>query len=242
MLTKKLFLLSLIAFLGLTNIPKVALVSAQSKSDGYWHKVVRVVDGDTVVVRINGKDSKIRVIGIDTPESVDPRKTVQCFGKEGTAKAKEFLNGKWVKLESDPSQGDKDKYNRPLRYIWFDNGTDFGRRMIEEGYAHEYTYRTPYSKQTQYKATYKKAQNAQKGLWSQNTCNGKREKPVTSPAPTPAPVPTPQPTPTPSAESSSNVYFANCTAARAAGAAPIYAGQPGYRSALDRDHDGVACE
>lgn len=60
-----------------------------------------------------------------------------------------------------------------------------------------------------------------------------------APAPKASPAPT-QTTPTPSQNTA--VYYANCSAARAAGAAPIYQGQPGYRSALDRDHDGVACE
>lgn len=57
----------------------------------------------------------------------------------------------------------------------------------------------------------------------------------------PAPAPTPEPTPAPQPQQQS-VYYQNCTAAREAGAAPIYQGQPGYRAALDRDHDGVACE
>lgn len=59
-----------------------------------------------------------------------------------------------------------------------------------------------------------------------------------APAPEPAPAPAPAPQPAPQQD----VYYQNCTAARAAGAAPIYQGQPGYRSQLDRDHDGVACE
>lgn len=66
---------------------------------------------------------------------------------------------------------------------------------------------------------------------------GTYEPPPTPPATAPAPAPTPAPS-----SSSGSVYYANCTAARNAGAAPIYAGQPGYRSALDRDGDGVACE
>jgi micrococcal nuclease len=160
----------------------------------YWHEVTRVVDGDTVKVRVDGKEESIRIIGIDSPESTTSK---ECFGNEASAKAKEFLGGKWVQLERDESQLNRDKYNRLLRYVWFDSGTDFGRRMIEEGYAHEYTYNTPYNKQAQYKETYKSAKDDDKGLWSPDTCDGKDQKPqpaAAQPAPT---TPTPQPTPAP---------------------------------------------
>lgn len=139
----------------------------------YWHKVVRVIDGDTLVANVDGKDEKIRVIGIDAPESTTSQ---ECFGKESSNKAKEFLNGKWIQLERDDSQSDRDKYNRLLRYVWFDSGTDFGRRLIEEGYAFEYTYNTPYAKQLQYKSTQTYAKDNLKGLWSSRTCSGKTSK------------------------------------------------------------------
>jgi len=170
----------------------------------YWHEVTRVVDGDTVRVKVDGKEESIRIIGMDSPESTTSK---ECFGNEASAKAKEFLEGKWVQLERDESQSNRDKYNRLLRYVWFDNGTDFGRRMIEEGYAHEYTYSTPYNKQAQYKETYKSAKDGNKGLWSPDTCDGKDQKPQpaaaqpVAPAPTPQPAPTPTPTPAPAATS-----------------------------------------
>jgi hypothetical protein len=58
----------------------------------------------------------------------------------------------------------------------------------------------------------------------------------------PPPVYTPDPPAVPAPPAASEVYYKNCAAARAAGAAPLYRGQPGYRPALDRDNDGIACE
>ena len=64
-------------------------------------KVVKVVDGDTITVSIRGKNESVRLLGIDTPESVDPRKPVQCFAKEATNKMKSFVLGKFTKLVDD---------------------------------------------------------------------------------------------------------------------------------------------
>lgn len=162
----------------------------------YWHKVERVVDGDTVKASVDGKVESIRIIGINSPEATT---RTECFGSTASKKAKEFLEGKWILLEKDDSQSDRDKYGRLLRYVWFDTGTDFGRRMIEEGYAYEYTYDIPYAKQAEYKDTQEYADERSHGLWSSDTCDGKRTKPapkVTAPKPKPvAPAPAPKPAP-----------------------------------------------
>ena len=72
------------------------------------YSVVNVIDGDTVNVKIDGIETVIRLLGINTPETVDPRKPVECFGTEASNKAKEILNGKEVSLESDETQDDHD--------------------------------------------------------------------------------------------------------------------------------------
>ena len=79
-----------------------------------YYSVIDVVDGDTIKVSMNGTITTLRLIGMDTPETVDPRKPVQCFGKEASNKAKELLSGKKVRLEMDPSQGTLDTYGRTL--------------------------------------------------------------------------------------------------------------------------------
>ena len=130
-----------------------------------------MVDGDTFDVDINGKIERLRMIGIDTPETVDPRKPVQCFGREASNKAKELLSGQAVYLEADESQGDRDKYGRLLRYAFLPDGTNFNLFMISEGYAHEYTYHLPYKYQAEFKQAEIDARNGNKGLWSPDTCN-----------------------------------------------------------------------
>jgi micrococcal nuclease len=142
------------------------------------YEVVDVVDGDTISVIIEGKIEKLRLIGIDTPETVDPRKSVQCFGKEASDKAKELLSGKKVFLEKDNSQGERDKYNRLLKYVILEDKTNFNKKMIEEGFAHEYTYNIPYKYQEEFKRAEKEARENKKGLWAENTCNGNTNKSV----------------------------------------------------------------
>ncbi|MFA5000763.1 MAG: thermonuclease family protein [Candidatus Paceibacterota bacterium] len=137
-----------------------------------YYSVTSVVDGDTLKVNINGNTETLRLIGMDTPETVDPRKPVQCFGKEASNKAKELLTGKKVRIEKDPTQGERDKYNRLLAYIYREDGLFYNKYMIEIGYAHEYTYGTPYKYQAEFKVAQRSAQASFAGLWSPNTCNG----------------------------------------------------------------------
>lgn len=154
-----------------TDVQQATLVPEEEKKAEETFEVVRAVDGDTIVLNINGKAETLRLIGIDTPETVDPRKPVQCFGKEASDKAKATLNGKIVKIEADPSQGERDKYQRLLRYVFLEDGTSYNKMMIEEGYAHEYTYNLPYKYQAEYKEAETSARDNKRGLWG-DVCNG----------------------------------------------------------------------
>ena len=121
--------------------------------------MTRVVDGDTIHVNANGQRLKIRMIGLDTPESVDPRKPVQCFALEASAQAKTILGGQPVYLETDPSQDTVDKYGRTLAYVWTASGRLFNLDMIADGYAHEYTYDLPYRYQQDFRAAERRCPN-----------------------------------------------------------------------------------
>lgn len=139
------------------------------------YTVVKVSDGDTIRVKLGEeKEQTVRLLGVDTPETVDPRKTVQCFGKEASAFVKQQLEGKEVTLELDSTQGDVDKYNRMLRYVYLTDGTFFNLKLLQEGYATEYTYQKPYKFQKGFKAAELAAKEEGKGFWNQTTCNGKR--------------------------------------------------------------------
>ena len=136
--------------------------------------VTRVVDGDTLVVLIDGKEEKIRMIGINAPESVDPRRKVECFGKEASAELHMLLDGKSVELVADATQDDRDKYDRLLRYVILADGTDINAAMVKEGFAYEYTYRLPYERQKEYKQLQIDAETSGKGLWAKSACDGKK--------------------------------------------------------------------
>ena len=142
-----------------------------ANSDKKLYSVVKVIDGDTISVNIDGRVETLRLIGINTPETVDPRKPVECFGKEASDKAKELLTGKKVYLEADNTQGERDKYSRLLRYVWLEDGTFFNKKMISDGYAYEYTYDTIYKYQTEFKQAEIEARTTKKGLWADNVCD-----------------------------------------------------------------------
>lgn len=100
--------------------------------------VTKVIDGDTIEIETG---EKVRLLGVDTPETVDPRRPVECFGKEASNKLKELIEGKSVILEKDISE--TDKYNRLLRFIYLPLDPSTGSRqllfvndyMIREGFA-----------------------------------------------------------------------------------------------------------
>ena len=156
------------------------IVAAPVQTAEPSHPVVKVVDGDTLDVLVDGKTTRLRLIGLDTPETVDPRKPVQCFGKAASDKAKELLTGKTVRIEFDVSQGTLDKYGRTLAYVFLSNGTLFNEYMIAEGYGHEYTYNLPYKYQKEFKEAQRRAREEEKGLWADGTCAGDTKKPAAS--------------------------------------------------------------
>jgi micrococcal nuclease len=139
--------------------------------------VTRVVDGDTVVVSTG---ETLRLIGMDTPETVDPRKPVQCFGREASARAHQLLDGRRVRLEYDATQGRLDKYGRTLAYLRMGDGRLYNEAMIADGYAHEYTYAIPYRYQARFMAAERAARRAERGLWSPTTCAGDTSTPTSS--------------------------------------------------------------
>jgi len=221
--------------------PKQAepLVESIKELDQFF-KVVSVIDGDTIKIDMNGKNETLRLIGIDTPETVDPRKPVQCFGQEASNKAKELLLGRKVRIEKDATQGDLDKYDRLLAYIWREDGLFYNEYMVKQGYAHEYTYDTPYKYRAQFKADETYARENQLGLWSPNTCNGDTTKENSAP-----PIITPSNVSVPEGTTcSSNAY--NCsdfkTHAEAQAVFEYCGGVDNDIHKLDSDGDGQSCE
>jgi len=142
--------------------------------------VTRVVDGDTVEVEIDGQLTKVRYIGIDTPESVDPRRAVECFGKEAAERNRELVEGETVGLEKDVS--DTDAFGRLLRYVWLD-GRLVNARLVTEGYALAATYPPDVRYSELFAQLQSEAQAAGLGLWGA-ACDSPATTPMTD---TPAP-------------------------------------------------------
>lgn len=127
--------------------------------------VVRVVDGDTIVARLPGGEKSIRLIGIDTPETVDPRKPVQCFGREASERTKALLPpGTAIRLERDVEA--RDHYGRLLAYVHrVDDGTFVNLALAEEGYAQPLTIPPNVAYSARFSAAAADARQQGRGLW-----------------------------------------------------------------------------
>jgi len=126
-------------------------------------EVTRVVDGDTIDVLMAGTTYRIRYIGIDTPETVDPRRPVQCYGREASQRNRELVEGKTVELEKDVSE--TDEFGRLLRYVWV-AGEMANATLVREGYAVASTYPPDVKHQELFLELQREAIAAGRGLWS----------------------------------------------------------------------------
>lgn len=135
--------------------------------------VVKVVDGDTVDVRDDQRGLlRIRIVGIDAPESVKPGFTVGCFGPEASAHAHTELDGRRIALVIDPTQDATDRYGRTLVYVVRDDGYDYGTETVRAGFAKSYVYdRIPGLHAAAIADAQRQAQQRSAGLWGP-PCNG----------------------------------------------------------------------
>lgn len=203
-------------------------------------RVVRVIDGDTIAVDIGGTEYKLRYIGMDTPETVDPDSPVQWMGPQATAANAELVGGKTVVLERDTSE--TDRYGRLLRHVWLTDGATWtlvGLELVRLGVATAVSYPPDVKYDDLFLAAEDEARSAIVGLWGP------------APTPKPTPKPTPRPTPKPTKKPSNChpsyspclpiVGDLDCPDVRAMGKAPVEViGPDEYR--LDRDNDGWGCE
>lgn len=136
--------------------------------------LIRVVDGDTIEVSVDGVREKVRFMGIDAPESVDPRRGVECFGKESSAHLSSLLKASSLYLKRDSTSANRDTYNRLLRYVFTPEGESVNKIMIADGYAFEYTYEIPYESRDEFIRAEEDARVHARGLWSVSACSGKR--------------------------------------------------------------------
>ncbi len=146
--------------------------------------VVEVIDGDTIRVEVTDRTDgpgagdtvpgtvyTVRLIGIDAPESVDPRTPVECFGREAKAAATALLEGSEVRLVKDVE--DTDGFGRLLRYVYF--GDELANaRLVANGYAYAFTHPPNVRHSGLFVEMHREARAFARGLWASDTCDGKR--------------------------------------------------------------------
>ncbi|WP_299444978.1 thermonuclease family protein [uncultured Phycicoccus sp.] len=152
-----------------------------ASTSGALVAVAGIVDGDTIKVRIGGTTQRVRVIGIDTPEL----RNDECYAQQAASKMQSLVQGKQVALERDPTQSNRDRYDRLLRHVALADGRRVAEILLAGGFGEEYTYDKPYSRQQQYRAAEADARNAGRGIWS-GGCRA-----AAAPPPAPAPTRTP---------------------------------------------------
>jgi micrococcal nuclease len=127
-----------------------------------FYLCTRVVDGDTIVVEIEGKQEKVRLIGVDTPETVHPSKPVEYFGKEASVFTRSMVERKKVTLDYDWQK--RDKYGRLLAYVYLEDGKFLNAEIIKQGYGFAYT-KYPFKYLEEFRQYEKDARNNSRGLW-----------------------------------------------------------------------------
>ncbi len=126
--------------------------------------VVQVFDGDTIAVAMAGQQETVRFIGVDTPETHDPRRPVQCFGQTAADFTTKLLSGQKVRLEADARDSNRDKYGRLLRYVYLADGTLVNAKLIADGYGFAYTV-FDYTKIDDFRQLEATARQGRVGLW-----------------------------------------------------------------------------
>lgn len=136
------------------------------------YPVTWISDGDTIKVQRGARRETVRLLGINTPETVDPRRPVQCFGREASARMKALVEGRSVWLATDPAESRYDRNGRLLAYVWLPDGTFVNLELLRGGFANEASYGTAYAFQDRFRRAARQAERAGRGLWSEATCAG----------------------------------------------------------------------
>lgn len=130
-----------------------------------FYRVVKFDDGDTIQVDMNGQKETIRFIGVDTPETHDPRKAVQCLGQAAANFTRQYIGNNPVRLQSDPLNTNRDRYNRLLRYVYLPDGTLVNAELIKQGYGFAYL-SFPFTMTNEFAQYQNEARTQNKGLWA----------------------------------------------------------------------------
>jgi micrococcal nuclease len=145
------------------RIALIALLAAGCGGTASTARVERVVDGDTIVVRVDGRAERVRYIGVDTPESVKPGVRVQCFAKAAAAANRRLVLGRAVRLEYDAEA--RDRYGRLLAYVWRGD-TLINAELVRLGYGKPLEIAPNLAHAAELRRLASAARRAHRGLWS----------------------------------------------------------------------------
>lgn len=208
---------------------------AEPKRRAKRYAVLRVIDGDTVELDYKG-GTTVRVIGIDTPETVSPSVPDECGGGAATNTARSLLEGKSVEIRFDPAQDRSDTYGRLLAYLTVPGIGDYGTAMLKRGRAAELTYDGAYRLQNRYQMVEARARQADRNMWG--SCGGPG-RPLDTP-------PKPKPVPEEPANNCGSgydpcipAYPPDLNCADVSGPITVTGSDP---HGLDAEGDGIACE
>jgi micrococcal nuclease len=144
---------------------KVAGGASSPSSGGGVAHVVRVVDGDTILVSLDGRQERVRYIGVDTPETVKPNTPVECYGKKASAFDHRLVDGRDVRLRFDVER--RDRYGRLLAYVYrVGDGLFVNAELVRRGYATTLTIPPNVAHAARFRALAAAARAAGRGLWS----------------------------------------------------------------------------
>lgn len=130
-----------------------------------YYKVTAVHDGDTLSVQMDGRQEKVRMIGVDTPETIKPNSPVECYGVAASNYLKNLLKDTSVRLEADPINQNRDRYDRLLRYVYLKDNTLVNKSIIGQGYGFAYL-SFPFTKAEEFRQAQSEARAQNRGVWS----------------------------------------------------------------------------
>jgi micrococcal nuclease len=190
-------LLGLMGYLAAAGVPQLGSPASAAPSAAAWFslrgKVTRVVDGDTIHVRVGTKTEKVRLLGIDAPESG------ACYSGPATQQLRRLVLNKTVRLQGDRTQAKRDRYKRLLAYVHLPNGKDAEVELLRGGFATVYVYNNrPFARLAQYERAEDLAANARAGAWASCRTAGTTTTATTT-ATTALPILPPVPAPSPPA-------------------------------------------
>ncbi len=132
--------------------------------DAVAAEVQRVTDGDTFVATVDGRKERVRVIGVDTPETVAPNRPVEPYGRQASSFAERYLTGATVRLAGDAEP--RDRYGRLLAYVWLADGTFWNALLVAEGYAQQLTIPPNVTYAGLFRRLVAEARRGDRGLWA----------------------------------------------------------------------------